>query len=61
MNVDEIAKFIGADSLAYLSTDSLYRAVGEKEGRNNKCSQYCDACFTGDYPIDITGQKQGGC
>jgi amidophosphoribosyltransferase len=44
-----MADFIKADSLAFVSIDGLYRAVGEA-GRNNACPQYCDACFTGDYP-----------
>jgi len=29
----------------------LYRAVGEANGRNPDQPQYCDACFSGDYPI----------
>lgn len=51
-SVDEICKFIGADSLAYISIDGLYRAVGEAK-RNDDEPQYCDACFTGDYAIDL--------
>ncbi len=61
MNVEEIAKYIGADSLAYLSEDALYRAVGEKEGRNKECSQYCDACFTGDYPVELKDKNAKSC
>ena len=53
MDVDAMARFIEADSLAFLSIDGLYRAVGEK-GRNNACPQHCDACFTGDYPTTLT-------
>ncbi len=53
MNVAEMAKFIEADSLAFLSIDGLYRAVGET-GRNNACPQHCDACFTGEYPTRLT-------
>ncbi len=53
MRVEEMAQFIGADSLAFLSVDAMYRAVGEAEGRNNAAPQFCDACFTGDYPISI--------
>lgn len=52
MNVDEIAKFIGADSLAFISIDGLYRATGEDK-RNIDNPQYCDACFTGEYPIEL--------
>ncbi|RMG41667.1 MAG: amidophosphoribosyltransferase [Candidatus Dadabacteria bacterium] len=44
-SVTETAKYIGADSLAYLSIEGLYRAVGAK-----KCSM-CDACFSGNYPV----------
>jgi amidophosphoribosyltransferase len=51
--VEQMRKFIGADSLAFISLDGLYRAVGE-QGRDNKNPQYCDACFTGDYPIRLT-------
>ncbi|HAX90741.1 MAG TPA: amidophosphoribosyltransferase [Rhodospirillaceae bacterium] len=51
--VAEMAKFIGVDSLAFISIDGLYRALDEK-GRNNTQPQYCDACFTGDYPIRLT-------
>lgn len=52
-NVQEMAKYIGADSLAFISMDGLYRALGEK-GRNAKAPQYCDACFSGEYPIALT-------
>ncbi|MNC95702.1 amidophosphoribosyltransferase [compost metagenome] len=36
-----------------MSIDGLYRAVG-LSGRNSACPQYCDACFTGDYPTSLT-------
>lgn len=52
-DVEGMAKLIGVDSLAFISLDGLYRAVGE-EARNNQTPQYCDACFTGDYPISPT-------
>lgn len=55
MNVDEMAEFIHADSLAFVSIDGLYRAVGAK-GRDPACPQHCDACFTGDYPTTLTDQ-----
>lgn len=52
-SVDEIAKQIGVDSLAYISVDGLYRAT-KGQNRNNKAPQYCDACFTGEYMIPLT-------
>jgi amidophosphoribosyltransferase len=55
-STEEIAKIIGVDSLAFLSIDGLYRAMGEKK-RDGKAPQYCDACFTGDYPIEIVDGK----
>ncbi len=58
MSTQEIAKFIGADSLAYLSNDALYRAVGEAK-RDNKKPQYCDACFTGEYPVELKDKNAG--
>ena len=57
-SVEEMARIIGVDSLAFLSIDGLYRAVGEAR-RNGAAPQYCDACFTGDYPTrlsDIEGE-----
>lgn len=58
MSVDEMADVIGVDSLAFVSIDGLYRAMGEP-GRDPKAIQYCDACFTGDYPIALTDRDGG--
>jgi amidophosphoribosyltransferase len=60
-SVEEMAAIIGVDSLAFLSIDGLYRAVGEAR-RDELLPQYCDACFTGDYPTrlsDIEGELGG--
>jgi amidophosphoribosyltransferase len=54
-SVDAISRLIGTDSLAFISIDGLYRAMG-KEGRDPASPQYCDACFTGEYPIPLTDQ-----
>ena len=48
-SVDEIARFIEADSLAYLSLPGLLRAVEVKD------HEFCTACYTGSYPIELTG------
>ncbi len=48
-----MAKEICVDSLAFISLDGLYRAVGE-QARDENAPRYCDACFTGDYPIQLT-------
>jgi amidophosphoribosyltransferase len=58
MDVEAMARHIGADSLAFISMDGLYRAVGE-EARNGESRVYCDACFSGDYPIELTDQNGG--
>jgi amidophosphoribosyltransferase len=50
LTVDEMRDRIGADSLAFLSLDGMMRAVGASEG-------YCNACFTGRYPIAV-GEAQ---
>lgn len=47
-----MAEVIGVDSLAFISFDGLYRALGH-EGREAAGVRYCDACFTGDYPIEL--------
>jgi len=50
-----MAKLIGVDSLAFISIDGLYRALG-KPGRDPAAPAFCDACFTGDYAIPLTDQ-----
>ena len=54
-SLEEMRKFIGADSLAFLSVDGIYRAMGE-DGRDPVHPQYTDHCFTGDYPTGLTDQ-----
>lgn len=56
--IEEMCRIIGADSLGFLSMDGLYRAVGEAK-RNNELPQYCDACFSGEYPIALTDNANG--
>ena len=58
MDVDAMCKHIGADSLAFLTINGLYRAVNEAEGRIDLAPQFCDACFTGDYPTHLTDQDE---
>jgi len=53
MDLAAMQTFIRADSLAFVSFDGLYRAVGLK-GRDNDSPQYCDACFSGEYPTTLT-------
>ena len=53
MDVAAMAEFIQADSLAFVSIDGLYRAVGEARRESGR-PQYCDACFSGDYPTRLT-------
>ena len=45
-------------SLAFVSIDGMYRAMGF-EGRDSGKPQMCDACFTGDYPITLTDHLDG--
>jgi amidophosphoribosyltransferase len=56
MNVAEMNSYIKADSLAFISIDGLYRALGE-ELRDETEPQYCDACFSGDYPTRLTDRE----
>ncbi|HEX2582072.1 MAG TPA: amidophosphoribosyltransferase [Dongiaceae bacterium] len=51
-SLDDMRAMIGADSLAFLSFDGLYRAMGEA-GRNPDQPQFCDACLSGEYPIRL--------
>jgi amidophosphoribosyltransferase len=52
-SVEEVAAELGCDSLAYLSLEGVYAAVGATR------ATHCDACFTGDYPLDGTGKARG--
>jgi amidophosphoribosyltransferase len=56
MDVSAMNRFIHADSLAFVSIEGLYRALGE-HGRDEAAPQHCDACFTGDYPTSLTDQE----
>jgi amidophosphoribosyltransferase len=56
MSVAEMAAFINADSLAFVSVDGLYRALGEN-GRVSGRPSRCDACFTGEYPTPLTDHE----
>ncbi len=56
-SVEEMAKLIGVDSLAFISIDGLYKALGKK-GRDAAQPAFCDACFTGDYPIQLTDNAE---
>ncbi|NRB35972.1 MAG: amidophosphoribosyltransferase [Rhodobacteraceae bacterium] len=51
MSEEEMCKHLGVDSLKFISLDGLYRAVGQAMGRDAACPQYCDACFSGEYPV----------
>ena len=58
LSVEEMRQFIDADSLAFISMDGLYRAMGER-ARDKSRPQFCDACFSGDYPIELTDVTGG--
>ncbi|MDX8391346.1 MAG: amidophosphoribosyltransferase [Mariprofundaceae bacterium] len=51
MDPDEMCRALDADSLAFVSFEGLYRAVGKPRG------SHCDACFSGDYPVPIDGPR----
>jgi amidophosphoribosyltransferase len=52
-SVEEVAAELGADSLHYLSLAGVYEAVGVTR------ETHCDACFTGDYPLEGTEDATG--
>src|SRR5437867_368085 len=51
-SVEEIRKYIQADSLGYLSRDGMYRAVGDLQ------ADFCDACYTGNYPVPFPRESR---
>ena len=56
MSVDQMRDYINADSLAFISIEGLYRALGEE--RDGAQPQRCDACFTGAYPTSLTDVRK---
>jgi amidophosphoribosyltransferase len=58
MTVEDMRRHIQADSLSFVSLDGLYRATGDAD-RNAKAPQFCDACFSGDYPIRLADLEGG--
>ena len=57
LDVGGMQDFIHADSLAFVSIDGLYKALGAAR-RADIRPQFCDACFTGDYPTRLTDQDE---
>ncbi|WP_170338843.1 amidophosphoribosyltransferase [Ruegeria arenilitoris] len=60
MTEEEMTKHLAVDSLKFISLDGLYRAVGEPQGRSKDCPQYCDACFSGEYPVTPADMVEQG-
>ena len=56
LSLEGMRAFIEADSLAFVSMDGLYRAMGEAR-RLSGTPQFCDACFSGDYPVEPTDAR----
>jgi amidophosphoribosyltransferase len=54
-SLEGMREFIGADSLAFVSVDGIYRAMGYDK-RDSVRPQFTDHCFTGDYPTPLTDQ-----
>tara|TARA_B100000989_G_scaffold220461_1_gene168287 strand:- start:1736 stop:3199 length:1464 start_codon:yes stop_codon:yes gene_type:complete len=56
-SLEEMRSYIGADSLAFLSVDGLYKAMGHPNGREASAPAFTDHCFTGEYPTFLRDQK----
>jgi len=60
MSEEEMREHLGVDSLRFISLDGLYRAVGEAKGRDPARPAYCDACFSGAYPVEPADMIEKG-
>ena len=60
MSEDEMRDWIGVDSLKFISLDGLYRAAGEAGGRDPRAPRFCDACFSGEYPVAPSDKIEEG-
>lgn len=56
LDTDEIRKYITSDSLGHLSMEGVMKAVRDTKSINGK-ETFCDACFTGKYPVELTDQQ----
>ena len=55
--IDEISRFLKADSISFLSINGLYKAMGYPEGRDPDNPAFTDHCFTGDYPTKLRDKE----
>ncbi len=60
MSEEEMRDHLHVDSLRFISLDGLYRAVGEVKGRDPNAPQHCDACFSGEYPVEPSDMIEKG-
>ena len=60
MSEEEMRDHLAVNSLKFISLDGLYRAVGEAKGRDPNVPQYCDACFSGQYPVEPADMIEQG-
>ncbi len=60
MDEDQMCRHLGVDSLRFVSLSGLYRACGHPAGRDTAAPHYCDACFSGDYPVDPSDARASG-
>lgn len=58
-SLEEMRAYIKADSLAFLSVDGIYKAMGHDNGRDPENPAFTDHCFTGDYPTPLLDQSGG--
>ena len=56
-SLHEICNFLKADTIAFLSIDGLYQAMGHPKGRNAENPAFTDHCFTGDYPTKLRDRE----
>jgi amidophosphoribosyltransferase len=60
MSEEQMRQYVGVDSLKFVSLDGLYRACGAEGGRDARQPQFCDACFSGDYPVRPSDRIEAG-
>ena len=57
--IDQIKKYIGADSLKFVTLDGVYKALGFQNGREKEKPMFTDHYFSGDYPVKLIDQDAG--
>jgi amidophosphoribosyltransferase len=56
--IEEIGRYITADTIGYLSLEGMQQAVTDTRGFDRSPGEFCHACFSGEYPIEVAAPSK---